>query len=326
MLQRKLDKRSKYIFFLMNSVYYGFLISLGYGIISSLIVYFFANNEFSSYIKHFFISFNSFLTGGLAFGLTYQVYKTQNYIPEMISNVFEKHDLDSIPQYKEHNKRFHSVQRSMTIVTLHIVISFLLFYYAKFPFINQIPETFMVIFGCSLFGCGVYVGRKIFYVAQILQTIENIEFNDDIFSDNKLEGIAVYVNVITTFTVITTWLLIRSYYGGPFVFDSMFGRSIKIFMFYPAITALPVLVIFNYYPKVFIRKIYTRSINNKLNLLEETLRGKEKITEFEKIKYLSEVDKISQEELKNRLRLALNDLPLVITIIVMLINLFIQIK
>ena len=264
MLLKKLDKKSEYIFFLMNSVYYGFLISLVYGIVSSLTVYIFANDEFGSYIKHFFLSYNSFLTGGLAFGLTYQVYKTQNYIPEIIFNVFNKNDLDSITQYKEHNKRFYSVQRSMTIVTIHVVISFLLFYYAKFPFFNKIPETFMIIFGCSLFGAGVYVGRKIFYVAQMLQTIENIEFNDDIFSDNKLEGIAVYINVITTFTVITTWLLIKSYYGGPFVFDSIFGQSIRIFMFYPAITALPVLVIFNYYPKVFIRKIYTKSINKKL--------------------------------------------------------------
>lgn len=307
----------------MNSVYYGFLISLSYGIVSSLIVYLFANAEFNSYLKYFFLSYNSFLTGGLGFGLAYQVYKTQKYIPELIAAVFEKYDLDTIPQYNVHKKRFHSVSRSMAIVTLHVAISFILFYYAKFPFSNKIPETLMVIFGCSLFGCGVYVGRKIFYVAQMLQTIEGIEFEDDIFSDNKLEGIAVYINVITTFTVLTTWLLVSSYYRGPFIFDSMFGESVRIFMFYPAITALPVLVIFNYYPKVFIRKIYTKSINNKLNLLEETLKNKIKITEFEKIQYLAEVDKISQEELKYRLRLALNDLPMVITIIIMLIGLFI---
>src|SRR5260221_1460732 len=114
MLQRTLDKRSKYIFFLMNSVYYGFLISIIYGIISSLVVYLFANAEFNSYIKHFFVSFNSFLTGGLGFGLTYQVYKTQNYIPDLISNVFSKDDLAAVPQYKEHNKRFHSIRRSMS--------------------------------------------------------------------------------------------------------------------------------------------------------------------------------------------------------------------
>jgi hypothetical protein len=322
MLQKKLDKRSKYIFFLMNSVYYGFFTSLGFGVASSLFVYLLDSNEFSNYIKHFFISYNSFLTGGLAFGLTYQIYKTQNYIPEIIKTVFSKYDLDNVTQYKEHNARFYSTQRSMIIVTIHIVLSFILFYYAKFPFTDKVPETFMVVFGCSLFGALVYVGRKMFYVSQMLQTIENIEFDDDIFSDDRLDGIAVYVNVITTFTTITIWLLIKSYYGGPFIFNSVFGQTIRIFMFYPAITALPVLVIFNYYPRVFIRKIYTKSISNKLNLLEKALREKEKITDFERIKYLSEVDKISQEELKYRLRLALNDLPMVITIVVMLINLF----
>src|SRR3569832_1354685 len=119
MRNKRLDKRSKYIFFLMNSVYFGFLISLCYGVLSSLIVYLFANNEFSNYIRHFFISYNSFLTGGLAFGLTYQIYKTQNYLPELIANVFNNDDLNRIPQYREHKMRFFSVRRSMTIVTIH---------------------------------------------------------------------------------------------------------------------------------------------------------------------------------------------------------------
>lgn len=307
----------------MNSVYYGFLISLGYGVLSSLFVYLFDKEEFNIYIRHFFLSYNSFLAGGLGFGLTYQVYKTQKYIPELISNVFNKYDLDRVTQFNEHKLRFYSLRRSIAMVTLHIVISFVLFYYAKFPFVDKIPDTFMVIFGCALFGCGVYVGRKMFYAAQMLQTIENIEFSDDIFSENKLEGIAVYINVITTFTVIALWLHINSYYNGPFIYDSIFGKSVRIFMFYPAILALPVLVIFNYYPRVFIRKIYTKSIANKLNLLEKTLKGKKKITEFEKIQYLAEVDKISKEELKYRLSLALNDLPMVITIIIMLVGLFV---
>lgn len=323
MLDQKPDRRTKYIFFIMNSVYYGFLISLCYGLVSSATVYIFDKAEFSNYIRHFFLSYNSFLTGGLGFGLTYQVYKTQKYIPELISNVFKNHDLVSLPQFNEHKERFYSVRRSMSIVTIHILIAFVLFYYAKFPFADKIPETFMVIFGCSLFGCGVYVGRKIFYVAQMLQTIENIEFEDDIFSDNKLDGIAVYVNVITTFTVIAIWLHVNSYYNGPFIYDSLFGKSVRVFMFYPAITALPVLVIFNYYPRAFIRKIYTKSIANKLSLLEKALKGKKKITEFEKIQYLAEVDKISKEELKYRLSLALNDLPMIITIVIMLVGLFI---
>ncbi len=323
MFTSKLDRKTKYVFFLMNSVYYGFFISLGYGIVSSIAVYLFDKSEFSIYIKHFFISYNSFLTGGLVFGLAYQVYKTQKYIPELITHVFKDHDLEQNIQFKEHKKRFYSLRRSMAIATIHITIAFTIFYFAKFPFTSRLPETFMVIFGCTLFGCGVYVGRKVFYVSQMLQTIENIEFNDDIFSDNKLDGIAVYVNVITTFTVIALWLHVNSYFNGPFIYDSILGKSIKIFMFYPAILALPVLVIFNYYPRVFIRKIYTKSIANKLRLLEDNFKEKEKITEFEKIQYLTEVDKISKEELKYRLRLAINDLPMIITIIIMILGLLI---
>ncbi len=317
----KQDSKSRNIFFIMNSVYLGFFISFLYGFIISLISYIFLRNSFYQYLHDFFIGFNCFITGGLLFGLTYQIYKTQEYIPNLLSRVFGETKLAENKIFHRHKTTYFSIKSSMRIVTIHIILSFLLFYFARFPYENKFLESTMIIYGCAMYGCAVYIGRKIFYVAQMLQSIEDIEFNEDLFSDNKLEGISTYINVVTTFTVLAVWFQVNSYYHGPFKYSSELGQAVKIFMFYLAIIAMPVLIVFNYYPKTLLRKLYTKSIDIKIEILNKELSSKENISEFEKIKYLSEKDKISRDELKYQLRLAINDLPLIITIIIMLADL-----
>lgn len=240
-----------------------------------------------------------------------------------MSDVFGEKILLKNKIYTRHKKTYFSVKSSMRISTIHIILSFIFFHFAKFPYHDKIAENAMIIYACTLLACGVYIGRKIFYIALMLQSIESIKLDKDIFSNNRLGGITIYVNVITTFTVLAIWFCISSCYNGPFEYSTQLGDSVKIFMFFPAISAMPVLIIFNYYPRNLIRQLYTKSINIKIDLLNKELSKKKDISEFEKIQYLSEVDKISRDELKYKLRLALNDLPLIITIIIMLISLMV---
>jgi hypothetical protein len=321
---KSLDKKSKNVFFLMNSVYLGFFISFIYGFITSFVIFMLSNDIFHQYIHGFFVDFNCFINGGLLFGLAFQIYKTQDFLPNLLKNVFGEEKLRKSNIYLRHLATYYSVRSSLRISTIHIILSFLLFYFARFPYANNIAEISMILYSCSLFACGVYVGRKIFYSSLLLRSIEEIELDDDIFSEDKLGGISSYVNVVTTFTVIAVWFLINSYYKGPFRYDTQIGDSVKILMFYPAILSMPVLIIFNYYPRTLIRKLYVKSINNKINLIKKELNEKNEISEFEKIQYLCEIDKISKDELQYKLRLALNDLPLMITIVIMLLSLLLK--
>lgn len=314
------DKKSKTVFFIMNSVYLGFLISLFYGVATSGLVFIIDQSYFHQYLNDFFINFNFFITGGLLLGLTYQIYKTQNFIPNLLINVIGDSELYSFKEFIRHRTTYFSTRSSLRIVTIHIMLSFTIFYFAQFPYANKHIEIFMIIFGCTLFACGVYVGRKIFYIAQMLQAIEEIKLKRDLFTNGKLDGISTYVNVVTTFTILGIWFHINSFYNGPFEYISILGRTVRILMFYPAIIAMPVLIVFNYYPRIFLRKLYSQSIDLKIQQLNKELKSKQQIEEFERIKYVSEIDKISRDELKYQLRLALNDLPLVITIIIMLLD------
>lgn len=313
------EPKSRHIFFIMNSFYYGFIISLTYGVLTSLIVYIFQNYDFARYVKDFFINFNSLILGGLTFGLAYQVYQTQSYIPDTIEKTFGKIEDET---YKEHKRRFFSLRRSLEFSAEFIIVSFFLYFFAKFPYSGK-AEYFMIIYGCALYGCGVYIGRKLFYLAQMLESIRNLDVKEDIFSEDRLGGITTYVNVLTTLTAIMVWLNVQAYYYGNFKYNVLVGESLKIFMLTPAIIALPVLAIFNFYPRTVLRDLYTKSINLKQLELQNSIEKKE-LTEFEKIQYLKDMDKISRDELKYRLRVALNDLPMVITILIMILSLLIK--
>jgi hypothetical protein len=109
------------------------------------------------------------------------------------------------------------------------------------------------------------------------------------------------------------------YYGGPFLYHSFLGQSVKPLLLLMAVIATPVLLIFTFYPREVLRKIYSQSIDCEIKSLQETLRS-EKLSSFEKRSYLMAVDKMARDELRYSLQLTLTDLPIGITILIMLLQ------
>ena len=311
---------SKHLFFLMNHFFYGIALSLFYGIISSAFIWTTEPAEvFQQYHYAFFISFNCVFSGaGLIIAASILVHRTQSYIPNLIEENFDKEIL-ATTDYSFHKERFFASSRSISFSSSFVIIGLGIFYYAKFPFPGT-AEYLLIAFGCIQYGLGVYVGRKLFYIAQMLHSMEDIRVSDDIFSDDRIGGIVTYVNAISTLTIIFVFVHVISYYNAPFEYTSILGESIKIALLLPAVIATPVLLLFNFYPRTVLQKLYLRSIKKKTKQLKFKLRDKS-ITEFERLSYAIEYDKICKDELKYRLRLSLSDLPIAITILGMLLSL-----
>ena len=178
----------KHIFFLMNHFFYGFVASLAFGLLSSAAVYYFEPTEiFNSYHEAFFISFNCFISGGFMIGAGLLVHRMQEYIPVTIENTFSIEAIEENDALKEKNdtyienkNRYYSAKRSATFTTQFIIIGFAIFYFAKFPF-EGFPEYLLITYGCMQYALGVYIGRKLFYIAQMLSAIENIKVDRNIF-------------------------------------------------------------------------------------------------------------------------------------------------
>lgn len=314
-------QRSKHLFFLMNHVLVGFLATAVFGAVTgffSLVVD--GEAVFSDYMRAYFVDFNGVLSGSLILSTSILVFKTQEMIPELIESTFEKHALDQT-EYNENRRRFFAAGRSASFATTFAVTAFGIFYLAEFP-LDGLSQYIMIGFACAQYALGVYVGRKLFYIAQMLNSIENLEIGEETYSGDKLGIIPVYVNSVSTLTVVFVFAHVNIYYGAPFEYSSIFGDSIQTMLLLPAIIATPVVAIFNFYPRSVLRILYARAIEEKRRSIMENLLDSH-VSEFERMIYLIEYDRISGEELQNRVRASLSDLPIGITIVIMVVGLVI---
>jgi hypothetical protein len=153
----------------------------------------------------------------------------------------------------------------------------------------------------------------------MLKAIESVKVRRDIFSHDKLAGISVYVNCISTLTVIFVFIAVRSLYYAPVKYTPLLGSSVKSFMLIPAIMAIPIVAMFNYYPRSVVRRLYEQSIDCSLRKIRAKI-GQEDFSDFERLFFLVEYDKVSRDELKYRLRMTLTDLPMAATLVLALLS------
>jgi hypothetical protein len=306
----------------MTHLFWGFAIALAYGVATSAALWFTEPVEdFQRYLDAYFTSFNCLISGGLIIGTALFVLFSQRGIPSFIESTFDAQSLRET-NYHEQKAKYLSLRRSMTFSTDFVVVGFLIFFYCKFT-LRGASEYSMIFFACLEYALGVYVGRKLFYIGKMLNSISSIKLTKDIFRDDALGYITSYVNVLSTLTIVFVYIHVTSYYNGPFKFSSVVGNSLHVALMLPAVIATPVLVIFNFYPRTVLRKLYRRSIDDEVRKLTEKLRD-ENLSEFERMSYIIQYDKLSKDELGDRLRLALSDLPIGITIIIMIIGLVIK--
>ncbi|WP_269586168.1 hypothetical protein [Roseibium sp. Sym1] len=306
----------------MNHIFYGFGVSVLFGCTTALILWpIVGATSANAYANAFFSSFNFAISGGLVFSAAILIYNSQNWIPNLIDNTFsEKLLLET--EYGEYKRRFLSASRSASFATIFIAIGFFIFKFAKFPF-DGLPEAFLIAFCCLEYGLGVYVGRKLFYIAQMLHAIEKIPVEEDIFKEDKLGIIATYVNSISTITAIFVFAVVMSQYYGPFKYDSPLGENIRLALLLPAIIAIPVVALFNFYPRTVLKTLYARSIDRQVDRIKEQLRD-EKLSDYERLSYIIEYDKTSKDELRYRLKASLSDLPIAITIVLMIVGVLLK--
>ena len=255
----------------MNHMFWGFAIALSYGGVTAGAIWFLEGPDtLKRYLDAYFVTFNCLISGGLIIGTSIFVWRTQCSIPLFIEATFDQGAL-SETSFKKQKDRFLSLRRSMTFSTMFIVAGFVIFYLCKFPF-RGVPEYFLIGFACVQYGLGVYVGRKLFYVAQMLNSIEDIKLTSNIFKDDTLSHVVSYVNILSTLTIIFVYVHVTSYYHGPFEFNPVYGSAARVALMLPAVIAAPVLVIFNFYPRAILRRLYTRSINDQVARLTERLK------------------------------------------------------
>lgn len=311
-----MTKRSP--FRLMLIFFSGLAASVVYGLLSFAILFLFIDKpESQLFFTAYFSSFKTVISLGLLLGTALIVLITQNDIPEVIEEVFTEKQL-SWADYLYYKQRFASLRISITFMSEFVIIGFVIFYYCSFP-LSGLAEDMMMLAACAQYALGVYIGRKLIYLGMMIHTLTGAKVTRNLFRKRELDEINLYVHVVSTLTIISVYIHVISYYGGPFAFDSLVGQSVKIFIILPVVIATPVLLIFNFYPRFVLRKLYGESIDIEVKNLQEKMQN-ETFSAYEKRAYLIEVNKMARDELRYSLQLSLTDLPIGITILIMLLE------
>lgn len=305
-------------FRLMNTLFLGLGISATYGILSGGIVFVTGGmNDAQAFLSAFTISFKVVFSLGLILGTALVVFRSQNVIPETIEAAFNHKQL-SETQYNFYKRRFQSPRRSITFAADFIIVAFVIFSCCQFP-LSKAGEIIMVIAACVQYGLGVYVGRKLFYAGMMLHSLLTVPVTRNLFKERELDDVNSYVHITSTLTVIFVYVHVMGYFGGPFLYNSVLGQSVKPLLILPALIATPVLLIFTFYPRAVLRKLYSNSIDCEMDNLRETLKD-EHLSAYEKRSYLIAFDKMSRDELRYSLQLTLADLPIGVTILIMVLQ------
>ncbi len=258
-----------------------------------------------------------FHSPGLILGTALVVYRSQNVIAATIEAAFTQEQL-SKTDYFFYKGRFASRRRSATFSAQFAIVAFVIFTSCQFP-LSGLAEALMIIAACARYSLGVYVGRKLCYAGMMLHSLLSVRVERNLFKDRELDEIDSYVHAASTLTVVFVYIHVASYYGGPFLYNGILGQSIKLMLILPALIATPVLLIFTFYPRAVLRRLYSQSIDIEIKNLQNVLKN-ETLSDFEKRSYLMEVDKMSRDELRHSLQLTLSDLPIGITILIMVLE------
>lgn len=302
----------------MNTLFFGLTASAAFGLLSAAVLFKLGGmSEVQAFLAAYTTSFKTLFSLGLILGTALIVCRSQNVIPQTIEAAFTPTQL-SETQYLSYKTRFQSLRRSITFAAEFIVVAFVLFSYSGFP-LPRSAEVIMIVAACAQYALGVYVGRKLFYAGMMLHSLLAAPVTRNLFKERELDEINTYVHIASTLTVIFVYVHVIGYYGGPFLYRSFLGQSIKPLLILPAVIATPVLLIFTFYSRAVLRRLYSRSIDYEIKSLQQALQD-EKLSAFEKRSYLIEFDKMSRDELRYSLQLTLTDLPIGITILIMVLQ------
>jgi hypothetical protein len=302
----------------MLILFLGLGISVAYCVSGAGLLYYLdGKTEAQQFFAAYTSQFKTIISLGIILGTALIVGRTQGVIPQAIETAFTESQLAET-DYPYYKKRFSRRRVSIHFSAQMVVLAFMIFGYCQFP-LSKPGEVLMMIAACSEYAFAVYIGRKLAYSGMMLHSLMAITVTRNLFRKRELDVINPYVHVASTLTVFFVYLHVKGYYEGPFLYGSILGQSIKPFLLIPAIIATPVLLIFNFYPRAVLRKLYSQSIDVEMKNLHRTLKN-EALSPFEKHSCLIEFNKMYRDELRYSLQLTLSDLPIGITILIMVLE------
>jgi hypothetical protein len=298
-------------------IFIGFGFSGAYGVIAALGIWRTASpDEALEFAASYYTTFNSAISGGLIFSVAFMIYLSQEYVPSIIESSLSCTE-ESHKDYFSSKEQYSNYRKSFKFSLTFALIGSGIFAAAGFSK-HFLPNALMILAGALQYAAGVYIGRKLFHITQMVQSLEATRKPAAMPSLDRLSGILPVVNYISILTAISVCVGVVSYYKASSGHPDEVGQIAHTFMLFPAVIAIPVLL-FAIYPRSIVRQLYEVAIDETLGRFRSKAAN-EKLSQVESQAKLIELRKTLREEVDQQLKYSIEDMPLVLILGIAIIS------
>lgn len=281
--------------------------ALGYLVISSVLDADLANST----IMYFVFDYGGLITGTSCAALFLMSILVLRVIPSLIEEAVSDEQIDGT-DYEFWKERFQSFRLSLAQFSTYFFGGFAIYSFLQFQVATDVQPLF-VIFTAFQYAFGGMIGRKLWCIGHLLRSLEDVKPNSDLLEIEALPKLIYIVNIFTFLTLLMT--VVHTYFHAQLEYGSDIAMLLRPLVYLPLILALPVVVLFNFYPRMVVNRLYLKSIRQRKELLAEKMQ-QSKESELTKLKHSIDYEKYLNEEFRYRQRVALSELPVALTVMV----------
>lgn len=270
----------------------------------------------SSTIQMFVYQYGGLVAGTACAALFLMSILVLRTVPELIEQALPD-EVAEQTDYRFWKGRLLSGRLGLAQFGTYFVCGFGIYSLLEFPG-EPMVHLFFAVFAAFQYSCGGFIGRKLWCVGHLLRSIEHVDPKSDLLDTEAFPRLIYLVNIFTFLTLLMT--VIHTYFHArmDYVFSSEFAVLLAPLIYLPMVLALPVVVLFNFYPRMVVNRLYLKSIRQRKQWLADQMAESEE-SEFAKHKHSIDYEKYLNEEFRYRQRVALSELPVALTITVALV-------
>jgi len=264
------------------------------------------------FIKFFVSGYCGLVTGTACATLFMMSIFALRIVSSLIEDAIPKHEIAKTG-YPFWKARFESLPLGLAQFTTYFFGGFAIYSLLGFP-IGSLGEFALVVFTSLQYAFGGFVGRKLWCVSHMLRSLETVTPKDDLLETEALPRLIYVVNIFTFLTLVMT--AIHTYFHARIDYTSLsrLGDIILPIVYLPLVLAMPVVTLFNFYPRMVVNRLYLKSIRQRKEWLARKMERSDE-SDISKIKYTIDYEKYLNEEFRYRQRVALSELPVALSII-----------
>lgn len=300
-------------------------LSLGLCLLGCLLTYWLQGMEAAlSLFEHWVFRFNGILVGGTTWGMARVIYEHSQSVFNRLMHIIQIDSDDSAGLVREYQKT-HSLWR---IVGFGLPIgalgaaSLLL---SGYP-LDGFAKWYLAIGSASLHFAAAFILIYLYYTIRFFRLVDanypSLTIRQD-FSPMQVESFNSYFIITATLGIFASYFAFRGTLTAGFLFPVPLLEKLLI---YPIIMYVPIGLMYSFYPRYVLKKIYDRSILSQLDHLERARReiNSSEGRSIEDRLHLEEILASLREKLTKETRqlplLDLKDYPSLLMVILMFIQ------